>query len=119
MKQKISRRVFVKRGAVALAAVGTSPWWMPSFLNSAVFAADPAKGGGKKILVCIFQRGAVDGCSMVVPYGDRDYYTARKEIALAQPAAKAGDEACLDLDGFFGLHPALAPLMPIYKSKHL
>ncbi len=118
MNPKISRRIFVKRGAIALASVGTSPWWMPSFLNSAVFAADPAKGGGKKILVCVFQRGAVDGCSMVVPFGDKDYYRHRAEIALKQPAAKAADEACIDLDGFFGLHPALAPLMPIYKQKH-
>jgi len=118
MNPKISRRIFVKRGAIALASVGTSPWWMPSFLNSTVFAADPAKGGGKKILVCVFQRGAVDGCSMVVPFGDKDYYRHRAEIALKQPAAKAADEACIDLDGFFGLHPALAPLMPIYKQRH-
>lgn len=118
MNTNISRRVFVKRGAIALASIGTSPWWMPSFLNSTVFAADPAKGGGRKILVCIFQRGAVDGLSMVVPFGDKDYYRHRNEIALKQPVAKAGDEACIDLDGFFGLHPALAPLLPIYKEKH-
>src|SRR5204862_176230 len=77
----------------------------PRFLARAALAADARR----KVLVAVFQRGAVDGLSMVVPYGDRDYAGARASIAIRAP--QAGDAgAAVDLDGFFGLHPALAPL---------
>ncbi|MDQ3622990.1 MAG: DUF1501 domain-containing protein [Verrucomicrobiota bacterium] len=116
----LSRRLFLKNGSLALASVGTVPLWGPAFLRQTVFAADPVRAaGGRKTLICIFQRGAADGISMVVPHGDPHYYEHRKEIALARPARAAGTDACLDLDGFFGLHPALAPFLPIYKSGHL
>src|ERR1039458_2830551 len=117
---KLSRRAFLKRGGLALVSVGAIPLWGPSFLQQLVFAADPARAaGGKKILICIFQRGAVDGLSMVVPYADKSYYEARSDIAIAQPTQKAGSEGVLDLDGFFGFHPDMAALLPIYKSGHL
>jgi len=61
------------------------PLWGPSFLQQLVFAADPTRASGKKILICIFQRGAVDGLSMLVPFGDPNYYQARSDIAIAQP----------------------------------
>jgi uncharacterized protein (DUF1501 family) len=60
--------------------------------------------------VAVFQRGAVDGLSMIPPHGDRDYAAARASIAIRAP---------LDLDGFFGLHPALAPLVPLWQSRAL
>jgi uncharacterized protein (DUF1501 family) len=56
---------------------------------------------------------------MVVPYGDKHYYEARSDIAIAQPTQKAGAEGVLDLDGFFGFHPDMAALLPIYRSGHL
>src|SRR2546423_15427017 len=55
---------------------------------------------------------------MIVPHGDRDYAPARAAIAIRPP--RAGDEgAAVDLDGFFGLHPALAPLVPFWQSRAL
>ena len=116
----LTRRTFIKRGALALVTVGSVPLWGPSFLRQLVFAAEPTRAvGGKKILICLFQRGAVDGLSMVVPYGDKDYYAVRTEIAIAEPTRKAAGEGVLDLDGFFGFHPNMSPLLPIYQSGHL
>jgi uncharacterized protein (DUF1501 family) len=116
----LSRRFFLRSGAVAFATVGSLPMWGLGFLRQTVFGADaPRAAGGKKILICVFQRGAADGLSMVSPFGDRDYYKLRQEIAIAEPARAAGSTGSLDLDGFFGLHPALSPLLPIYKSGKL
>ncbi len=69
-------------------------------------------------LVVIFQRGGCDGVNAVVPYGDADYYRLRPSIGIATPNP-ADPAAALDLDGFFGLHPSLAPLKPIYDSGEL
>lgn len=66
----------------------------------------------RDLLVCIFQRGAADGLNSVVPHGDSDYYLQRSSINV--PSINA-----IDLDGFFGLHPALAPLKPIYDLGDL
>jgi uncharacterized protein (DUF1501 family) len=116
----ITRRGFIKRGGLALVSVGALPLWGPSFLQRMVFAADPVKAtGGKKKLVVIFQRGAVDGLSMVAPFGDKNYYAQRNEIAIAQPTQKAGETGLIDLDGFFGMHPSMSPLSSVYKSGHL
>lgn len=71
---------------------------------------------GRDILVCIFQRGAADGLNTVVPYGDADYYAQRSAIAVPAPGNPGG---AIDLDGFFGLHPALAPLKTIYDAGDL
>lgn len=116
---QLSRRFFLKDGALALASITSTPLWMPAFLRQTVLAAEPGPGAGRKILICLFQRGAADGLSMVVPFGDPGYFAARKEIALAAPAKSAGVDATIDLDGFFGLHPQLAPLVPMFKSGHL
>jgi uncharacterized protein (DUF1501 family) len=106
----LTRRALLKNGACALAAM-TLP---PRFLAR---VADAAEARGT-ILVAVFQRGAVDGLSMVVPHGEASYYAARPSIALPRP--KRGDAAtALDLDGFFALHPALAPLLPLWESKSL
>ncbi len=68
----------------------------------------------RDILVCIFQRGAADGLNAVVPYGDSEYYVKRNTINVPKTTAMN-----LDLDGYFGLHPALAPLKPIYDLGQL
>src|SRR4051812_23692122 len=117
----ISRRLFLKGGGVALAAFGAGAMWRPGFLARAASAAETAGNGkGRKVLICLFQRGAADGLSMVIPHGDPFYYQHRKEIALARPDRKAAEgTAALDLDGFFGLHPQMEPLLPLYKSGQL
>lgn len=120
---KTTRRVFLKQGALAMAAVGLGPAFGPSFLRNTVYAAEPARDGksafGKKVLVCIFQRGAVDGLSMVVPHGDPQYYQLRSVDNGGIAIAQTGDGGVIDLDGHFGLSPALAALKPIYDSGHL
>ena len=70
----------------------------------------------KPRLIVIFLRGAIDGLSVVIPYGDSYYYKARPKIAIPKPNQLNG---CLDLDGYFGLHPALKSLMPFWKEKSL
>lgn len=106
----LSRRVFLKNGGLALVSLG----FAPEFLARTVATAGTAR---KRVLITIFQRGAVDGLNMIVPFGERDYYGARPTLALGQPGTGAG--AALDLDGFFGLHPRLAPLKPLWDSRQL
>lgn len=115
----VSRRFFLRQGALAFASIGAGALFGPGFLRSSLFAAEPLRTkGGKRVLVCIFQRGAVDGLSMVVPHGDPHYYRLRSDIAIATPnSGKPG--SAIDLDGTFGLHPALAPLRDIYGAGEL
>jgi len=109
---KFSRRYFLRQGGVAM--VGLSA--MPAFLQRAV-ASTPSTTG-KKQFVVLFQRGAADGLNIVVPFGEPNYYRLRPSIAIPQPRRSAND-AAIDLDGFFGLHPSLAPLEPLYRGNQL
>ena len=106
------RRIFVKNGGLAVVGMGT----VPAFLCRAALAASPAEGR-KKVLVTIFQRGGADGLNIVVPFGDKDYYANRPAIAI--PAPVKDKPSARDLDGFFGVHPLLEPLLPIYKKGNL
>jgi len=115
----VNRRVFLKQGALAFVCLGAGPFWGPGFLRQTAFAAELGSSTSNKILVCIFQRGAVDGLSMVVPYGDSYYYQNRQEISVAAPSQSAGATGAIDLDGYFGLHPALSALLPLYQQGHL
>lgn len=110
----IDRRVFVKAGGLALVALGLDPVFLTRAAYATTRGAGPADG--KKTLVCIFQRGAVDGLNMVVPHGDPFYYRERPRIAIPRPGATGG---VLDLDGHFGLHPALRALEPLYRDGSL
>src|SRR6202521_1798191 len=103
----ITRRVFLRNGA--LAVVGTAS--VPGFLARAALGA-AAPGLRNKRLVVIFQRGAADGLNIVVPHGEAAYYTMRPSINIPR-------KAVLDLDGFFGLHPSLAPFQPLWQQRHL
>ena len=104
------RRYFLKSGAVALVTMGLSP----TFLRRTAFGlALPATKKGK-VLICLFQRGAADALNVVVPFGERAYYQMRPSIAIPAPLSGQGAGAALDLDGFFGLHPSLAPLKPLW-----
>ncbi len=103
----ITRRIFLRNGA--LAVVGTMA--LPSFLTRAAFgAADP--GIRNKRLVVIFQRGAADGLNIVVPHAEHNYYAMRPTINIPK-------KSVIDLDGFFGLHPAMASFQPLWQQKHL
>lgn len=101
----------MKRGGIALVGLST----VPAFLQRAI-AASPS--GGKKQFVVLFQRGAADGLNIVVPFAEPNYYRLRPTIAIPQPK-RGGTDGALDLDGFFGLHPGLAPLMPLYQTNRL
>ncbi len=105
----MERRAFVKSGAIALVTMGLSP----SFLRRTAFGMELTRAANGKILICLFQRGAADALNIVVPHGERAYYAMRPSIAIPQPSRGAAGGA-LDLDGFFGLHPSLAPLKPLY-----
>ena len=105
----ISRRVFMKNGGMALVSLG----FVPQFLSRTIEAAAPAR---RKVLIAIFQRGAVDGLNMIVPFGERGYYASRPSIAIPQPNVNGG---AVDLDGFFGFHPRMASLKPLWDSRQL
>ncbi|HVT40471.1 MAG TPA: DUF1501 domain-containing protein [Gemmatimonadaceae bacterium] len=104
------RRYFLKSGAIALVTMGLSP----SLLRRTAIGMQLPAGQKGKVLICLFQRGAADALNIVVPHGERTYYQLRPNIAIPQPLSGQGTKAALDLDGFFGLHPSLAPLMPLW-----
>ena len=106
-----TRRIFLKQSALAMFGVGAVPTW----LGRAVYAQDAPQR--KKILIAIFQRGAVDGLNMVVPHGEPAYYTLRPSIAIPRPDGSEG--SAVDLDSHFGLHPNLRALKPYWDQQHL
>jgi uncharacterized protein (DUF1501 family) len=107
----LTRRTFIRDGACALVGLG----FVPSFLARTVSATAGTRR--QKRLIAIFQRGAVDGLSMVVPHGEGEYYRVRPGIAIPRPGS--GADSAIDLDGFFGLHPRLAPLAPFWQRRDL
>lgn len=106
----LNRRFFLKSTGLALVAGGFVPRVFVRMARAGTLA-----GAKQKVLVVVFQRGAVDGLNVVVPYGDRAYYDARPSIAVPRPGS--GQGAALDLDGFFGLHPSLEPLLPFFRDR--
>ncbi|HLH42892.1 MAG TPA: DUF1501 domain-containing protein [Bryobacteraceae bacterium] len=128
----LTRRVFLRGSAIAMAGFGSAPRWL---------ARAASTGQGKrKILVAIFQRGACDGLNVVAPFGEKRYYELRPSIAIAAPTTgaiwmggSAGGGAAagravpfngnganaIDLDGHFGLHPALQPLKELWDKQQL
>ncbi|HEX5886790.1 MAG TPA: DUF1501 domain-containing protein [Pyrinomonadaceae bacterium] len=111
----MNRRYFLKSGSIALASIGMS-LSAPAFLERAVMG-QPV-GGKRKTLIAIFQRGAVDGLNMVVPFGESTYYDLRPSIAIPKPES-GNTDAAINLDGFFGLHPAMSSFKPLWDSKRL
>ena len=92
-----------------MAVVGTAV--IPGFLTRAVYASEAAVTGRKRLVV-IFQRGAADGLNIVVPHAEPSYYAMRPSIAIPQ-------QSVIDLDGFFGLHPSMSAMKPLWDQKHL
>jgi len=112
----MNRRYFLKSGSIALASLGVS-LSAPAFLERVVMG-QASNGSKRKTLIAIFQRGAVDGLNMVVPFGESDYYSLRPSIAIPKPQSGNAD-AAINLDGFFGLHPTMSSLKPLWDSKRL
>jgi uncharacterized protein (DUF1501 family) len=108
LRNSVTRRGFLRGGALAL--VGTSV--IPAFLTRSVYAEVERAAAAKKKLVVVFQRGACDGLNVVVPYKEPNYYAMRPTIGIAE-------KDLLDLDGFLGLHPAMASVKPLFEQGHL
>ncbi|MFN8531069.1 MAG: DUF1501 domain-containing protein [Anaerolineae bacterium] len=111
----LTRREFIRSGAVvsgALAAQAALPRWMPRY----AFAPQQQAARGD-VLISIFLRGGADMLNMIVPHGEDAYYQARPQLAIPRPDDTSAEARVLDLDGFFGLHPALGPLLPIFQSS--
>jgi uncharacterized protein (DUF1501 family) len=106
----MKRRNFIHLAGLAgalLIPCGRSAW--------AAAASNPSSDTQRKLVV-VMLRGAVDGLSVVAPYGDQNYYRLRPTLALPRPRQDGG---LIDLDGYFGLHPALAALEPLWQQKKL
>ncbi|RZL46043.1 MAG: DUF1501 domain-containing protein [Pedobacter sp.] len=112
-----SRRGFIKAGGLAL--FGISMGGIPSFLADAVAGTTtPGLFKKKKIMVCIFQRGAMDGLMAVTPFTDQYLKAARPTLFMS--AAQGGkNKSLIDLDGKFGLHPAMSAFEPMFKEKRM
>ena len=102
------------RWVVPAAAPGW-PAWMPRLAFR-----PPTAGPRGDVLLVVFLRGAADFLNVVVPHGETAYYRMRPTLAIPRPDDKQAGaaERAVDLDGFFGLHPALAPLMPAWQAGH-
>ena len=104
----ISRRKFLSTtlaAGMATSLIG-SPW---------VFGRTDTRVSGKRLVV-VMLRGAVDGLNVVVPYGDAAYHADRPSIAIARPNGSSG---AIALDSYFGLHPALRPLLTLWEQQRL
>jgi len=106
---KTSRRRFLQLGVAAGLSFGFAP--------RLLLRPARAQAARRRALVVIFQRGAVDGLNMVVPFTEARYHDLRPNIAVPEPGA--GEGAALDLDGRFGLHPAMAVLQPAFAAGEL
>jgi uncharacterized protein (DUF1501 family) len=102
----------VKSGGLALFSLGMDPLFLARAAYAPYRPPPSPSASDHPILICLFMRGAVDGLNMIVPHGDPVYYRERPTIAV--PAREV-----IDLDGFFGLHPRLAPLKPLWDNKSL
>lgn len=104
--RRLSRRGFLGTAAAAGAVS----------LSSLAIGGTRGSERSRDVLVTVFLRGGLDGLSAVVPHGDPDLYTARPTLAVPPPGQSGG---ALDLDGFFGLNAACAPLLGAYQAGDL
>ena len=116
-KKAYTRREWLHRSA-AISTLSTAklmfPRWMPNFAFSPRYQAPRGD-----VLICIFLRGGADSMNMIVPYAEDAYYSARPQLAIPRPDDSSSDLKVLDLDGFFGLHPALSPLHSIFQANEM
>jgi uncharacterized protein (DUF1501 family) len=104
----LTRRGFIRDSAIGIGGICTAPLWLSK--------ATAATGEKRKILIPIFQRGAVDGLNVVVPFSEKRYYELRPTIGISPPG---GPNGSIDLDGRFALNPALQPLKPLWDKQQL
>ena len=107
----LTRRIFLRGSAIVMAGAGAVPFWLGR--------AAASTQGRRKILVVVFQRGAADGLNMVVPFADKRYYELRPTLGIPAPRSSNGPAPAIDLDGKFGLNPALQPLKPLWDRQML
>ena len=112
---QITRRFFLRSSGALAAYLGLAP---VSALAEAVRAASakPMPVTPGKTLVAIFLRGGIDGLNLIVPHADEHYYRHRQGLAIPRPGQ--GDNAAIDLDHTFGLHPRMAALKPLFDQGH-
>ena len=110
----INRRTFLKSSGLAIVAFGVSG--TPLFLTRTAAATTNPSSKRRKILVTIFQRGAMDGLMAVTPFGDPNLATARPRLAMQTGKSKG---QLIDLDGKFALHPSLSAFERLYREKRL
>jgi uncharacterized protein (DUF1501 family) len=107
----ITRRYFLQSSGALALYCGINP--LRTLADVGMIAADVKPVTQGKTFVAIFLRGGMDGLNFIVPFGDPGYRGLRPGIGLATPGAPKG---VLDLDGFFGIHPSGAALMPLFKN---
>lgn len=113
----MQRRAFIRSGAIGL--FGLTAGQIPPFIARAFgLSGSPEAAASGKILICVFQRGAMDGLMAVSPYADPFLKSGRPSLYM-EPSLRPGADSLIDLDGRFGLHPALAPLESFYRSGQL
>src|SRR5580700_4224382 len=113
----LTRRIFLRGSAMAMAGIGQAPMWLAR--------AAASEGRKRTTLVAIFMRGAADGLNIVVPFGDPRYREVRPILGLQAPRPQ--DENAnngpfgpvIDLDGKFGLHPGLRPFKEFWDKNLL
>lgn len=112
----ITRRGFVKTAGLALFGIGTGT--VPTFLAKAAAGHKERRlFQRKKVLICIFQRGAMDGLMAVAPFTDQYLKAARPSLFMS--AAQTSPNPLIDLDGRFGLHPSLRAFEPMFRENRL
>ena len=113
---RLSRRNFLATTATSAAAAAvlvSAPAWLPR-----VAMAKNYNSNVRDVMISLYLRGGIDGLSVLVPWGDAAYYTARPNLNVPRPDSGATQKA-INLDGFFGIHPSMAPLMNAYNNQHL
>jgi uncharacterized protein (DUF1501 family) len=116
----IERRAFLKSGGLSLLFLGAGSLGGPSFLARAAMASPGAAASGRrKVLIAIFQRGAMDGIAAVPPLTEEALLRKLRPRLAVPGATAAGEDRALDLGCGFGLHPALSPFAPLWKEGRL
>jgi uncharacterized protein (DUF1501 family) len=111
------RRIFLKDAGLVFFAMGLGG--VPGFLKQAAARAVPLRPGRKKkVLVFLFQRGAMDGLMAVSPFTDTHLRSARPGLFM-EATKQAGQAGLADLDGRFGLHPSFSGFLPLFKEGRL
>jgi uncharacterized protein (DUF1501 family) len=117
---QLANETFSRRNLFLTAGLGALSWLSTKQSALAQIAVNTQKQSDE-VLVVIFLRGGADGLNVVVPYGEDEYYKLRPSLSIASPkdgSASAKDKA-LDLNGFFGIHPSMASLLPLYRDSDL